>query len=183
MKTRTAIIIFSLAFIIQTTLLRYIAIDHTAPNLLLCLVIVFSFMYNEPFGILFSVIFGLLWDINFGIYMGVSAIGLLVVAMAMVLFRKPFNRESFLLALLGGVIGSILYSCIYLGAYKLLGLPHSIYYLLKPQLYMIMYNVAIVMILHLILRQGIIRNKKREFYSSGYHMIGRFQTRRKKWAG
>ena len=183
MRTRTAIIIFALVFVVQATLLRYIAINQTAPNLLLCFVIVFSFMYDKPLGILLGVLFGLLWDINFGIYMGVSSISLLIVALTMVLFRRPFNSESFLLAVLGGVIGSLLYNFVYLGAYKLLGLPHSVYYLLKPQPYMMLYNVVIVMILHLILRQGIIRNKRREFYSSGYHMIGRFQTRRKKWAG
>ena len=183
MKTRSAIIIFILAFIIQVTLLRYIAINNVAPNLLLCLVIVFTFLYDKPFGILFGVLLGFLWDMNFGIYMGVSSAGLLIVAITILLFKKPFNSESIIPAILAGIIGSVLFSCIYLSVYKLMGMPHSIYYLLRPQPYLILYNVVTVMVFHIILRRGIIRNKRREYYGSGYNMIARFQAKGKKWAG
>ena len=181
MKTRTAVIIFILAFAVQTTVLRYIAFNHVAPNLLLCLVIVFSFLYDKPFGILLGVIFGFFWDLSFGVYIGVSSIGLLIVALTMILLRKPFNAESLLPAMLGGLLGSVMYSVIYLGVYKLLGAPHSIYYLMKPQPYLIAYNLITVMLMQLVLRRSVIRKKKTEYYGSGYHMISRFQAKGKKW--
>ena len=183
MKTHTAIIVFILAFITQATWLRFLAINDITPNLLLCLVIVFTFLYNKPYGVLFGVLLGFLWDMNFGIYMGVSSASLLIVAITILIFKKPFNSESILPAIIAGIIGSVLFSCIYLSVYKLMGAPHSISYLLKPQPYLILYNVVIVMVFHIILRRSIIRNKRREYYGSGYNMIGRFQAKGKKWVG
>ena len=57
-------IIFIIAFLIQPSLLNMISIGGYTPNLLLCLVVIFSFIYEEEmYGIVYGAVFGVLYDI------------------------------------------------------------------------------------------------------------------------
>ena len=54
MRYWKAAIAFAVAFIMQTSLLNVISIKGYTPNLLLCLVVVFSFLYEEDlYGLVF----------------------------------------------------------------------------------------------------------------------------------
>ena len=68
---------FLVAFLIQTSLLNIISIKGYTPNLLLCLVVVFSFLYEDGlYGIIFGAVFGLLYDICFSSGRGPTALAL-----------------------------------------------------------------------------------------------------------
>ncbi|GHU49856.1 hypothetical protein FACS1894127_4050 [Clostridia bacterium] len=175
MRTMHGVIFFIIAFAVQSTLLRYFTINGVAPNLLLCLVIVFAFLYDRPYGIVFGTIFGVLWDISFGIYVGISSIALLFVALAMILLKKFLNHELLLPALVGGLAGSLINNGIYWGLYMLLGIPHSMTYILKSQPTLIVYNTVLVLVLHLILRRGVIRHRRDQYYKGGFREASGFR--------
>ncbi|MDR0424548.1 MAG: rod shape-determining protein MreD [Clostridiales Family XIII bacterium] len=168
MKTRYVIFIFAAAFIAQSTVLRYVAVNGVSPNLVLCLVIVFAFLYDEPYGIALGAVFGVLLDLNFGMYVGVSGISFMCAAVAMGQLKKYLNHELALPAMVGGLMGSILNNTVYWGIYKIAGVPHSLAYILKMQPTSIVYNVVLVIALHLILRRGVIRHRKDLYYKGSF---------------
>ena len=60
MNYRKAIVLFVIAFLVQTSLLNVIMIKGYTPNLLLCLVVTISFLYeNKTYGIVLGAIFGI----------------------------------------------------------------------------------------------------------------------------
>jgi rod shape-determining protein MreD len=167
-KLRRAIPIFLLAFVAQSALLRYIAICGVSPNILLCLVIVFAFLYEEPLGIVFGIAFGILWDIGFGLYIGVSAVSQTAAALAVMRIKRYLNHELLLPALAAGLAGAVLNNAVYWGLYKLTGIPHTLLYILKTQPLLIAYDLLFVMIFHLIFRRGVIRHRKDREYKGGF---------------
>jgi rod shape-determining protein MreD len=168
MKTRYAILIFPVIFVVQASLLRYIAIQDVSPNLLLCLVIVFAFLYDEPFGVVFGLAFGILWDIEFGLYIGITAVSQMSAALAVMQIKRYLNHEMLLPALVSGLVGVILNNAVYWGLYKLTGIPHTLMYILRLQPILIAYNLLFVMIFHIILRRGVIRHRKDRDYKGGF---------------
>jgi rod shape-determining protein MreD len=168
LKTRYAIPIFLAAFVVQSAALRYIAIRDVSPNILLCLVIVFAFLYDEPFGACFGVIFGILWDIEFGLYVGVSAVSQMAAALAVMRIKRYLNHELLLPALAAGLAGTALNNVVYWGLYKLTGIPHTLLYILEMQPVLIAYNLLFVMLFHLILRRSVIRHRKDREYKGGF---------------
>ncbi|MDR2088000.1 MAG: rod shape-determining protein MreD [Clostridiales Family XIII bacterium] len=169
MKTRYAIPLFLGAFIVQTTMLRYIAICDVSPNILLCLVIVFAFLYDEPFGVVFGVIFGILWDAEFGLYVGVSAVSQMSAALLVMRIKRYLNHELLLPALAAGLAGVFVNNAVYWSIYKLAGIPHTLLYILGMQPVLFAYNLPVVMLFHLLLRRGVIRHRKDREYKGGFH--------------
>jgi rod shape-determining protein MreD len=157
-----------LAFVVQSAVLRCIAIYGISPNILLCLVIVFAFLYDEPFGVVFGIIFGILWDIEFGLYVGVSAVSQTAAALAVMQIKRYLNHELLLPALAAGLAGAVLNNAVYWGLYKLTGIPHTLLYILGMQPVLLAYNLLFVMLFHLILRRGVIRHRKDREYKGGF---------------
>ncbi|MDR2132548.1 MAG: rod shape-determining protein MreD [Clostridiales Family XIII bacterium] len=168
MKTRYAVVAFLLAFVAQATMLRYIAIRDVSPNILLCLVIVFAFLYDEPFGIVFGVLFGILWDVEFGMYVGISAVSQMSAALLTMRIKRYLNHELLLPALAAGLAGVLLNNAVYWTLYKLTGIPHTPVYILKMQPALLAYNLPVVTLFHLLLRRGVIRHRKDREYKGGF---------------
>ena len=95
MRYWKAAIIFAVAFFVQTSLLNVISIKGYTPNLLLCLVIVFSFLYEDgKYGIIFGAICGLMYDICFSSVLGPTPLALLCTAVVVLLARESANIEN-----------------------------------------------------------------------------------------
>jgi rod shape-determining protein MreD len=170
MKTRYAFPIFLLAFVVQASMLRYIAIRDVSPNILLCLVIVFAFLYDEPFGVILGVVFGILWDMEFGLYVGISAVSQMSAALLVMRIKRYLNHELLLPALAAGLAGVLLNNLVYWSLYKLAGIPHTLLYILGMQPVLIGYNLLFVMLFHLVFRRGVIRHGKDRAYKGGFQL-------------
>ena len=82
-------IMFLIAFLIQTSLLNLVMIHGYTPHLILCLVIVLSFLYeNRMYGVVFGAAFGVLYDICFSNFTGPTGISLVVVAIVILILRE-----------------------------------------------------------------------------------------------
>ncbi|MEL7658797.1 MAG: rod shape-determining protein MreD, partial [Bacillota bacterium] len=71
MKYRYSFLLFFIGFILQSTIMNHIRIFQMSPNLVLCLVVIFSFLYEGYHGIVFGILFGLISDICFAEIIGI----------------------------------------------------------------------------------------------------------------
>ncbi|MDR3295525.1 MAG: rod shape-determining protein MreD [Clostridiales Family XIII bacterium] len=168
MNKRYAALIFAVAFIVQATVLRYAAVQGQSPNLLLCLAVIFAFLYEKPYGLVLGAVSGVLWDMEFGTVTGVSGISFMAAALSAAWLKQYLNHEFLLPALLGGLLGSVLNSAVFWGLYKLTGAPHTWAYILGIQPVLIGYNLVLTLILQLIFRRGVIRHRKDKDFKGGF---------------
>lgn len=161
---------FFLALILQTTVLKHIAIMGYSPNIILCLVVVTSFLYDEKIGLVYGVVFGLLLDLLTGIYVGPSAIGFAAVYLFVIFMRTIFNHERLLPELLLAAVSTPLYQFIFWAFYKAAGNPVSIFLVLKALPVLVVYNGIVIILLHLLLVRGVIRHRQDARFKGKYEL-------------
>ena len=165
MKYKYAFLLFLVAFLLQTTLLNIIGVFGVTPNLLLCLVIIFSFLYDEEYhGLVFGVLFGLLYDICGAQYIGISAIGFMVIALAIMLINIVLNKELVVSIILITIAGTWLYQSLYWVIMAMLGSQYSYLYMLRRLPLHILYNTVITTILYYALIKKVIKHHKDRYY-------------------
>ncbi|MGI6751357.1 MAG: rod shape-determining protein MreD [Anaerovoracaceae bacterium] len=127
MKYRYSIPLFIFAFLFQSTIMNQLKIFGVGPNLILCLVILLSFLYEENQGLVLGVIFGIIQDLSFGQIIGPSAMAYFVVGFAIKYLRIIFYRDNVLSVFLTTVVGTGLFTIvnwvintIFLGTYALM---------------------------------------------------------------
>lgn len=109
----TVFLIFFVNFIFQTTIFQYFEIFGVIPNTTLLLVLFFSFLFKEKFGIVYGVIFGILQDVFFGDIVGIAAfiyftIGLLTYEMKSYVYKDTFFTPV-IITLIGGTYYHLMY--------------------------------------------------------------------------
>ena len=96
MKSWKAGIFFLIAFFIQCSFLNVISIAGFTPNLLLCLVVVFSFLYEEQiYGLLYGAVFGIFYDICFADVVGpwITLYSLAVITILYAILIRKMTRH------------------------------------------------------------------------------------------
>lgn len=174
MKYPYAILIFFFTFIIQTTVLHNIAIMGYSPNLLLCLVVVFTFLYKEKYGLILGVLFGLLLDLTCGQFVGISALAFLSVHIVVSFLKNFLNQEHLLPDMVLSLIGTVIYYLVYWALYALMGSPYSIVHVLISIAVLMIYNLLPTVIFHLLLVRGIIKHRRDKQFEGNLDVIGRF---------
>lgn len=157
MKMRFAVIIFGVAFLLQGTLLNLFSINGATPNLVLCLVIIFSFLYEDSNGLTLGVVFGLLIDTCMAQYVGVSAFCYLIVSLIVINLRETINKENLASVIIVSVGSTLIFNFIYFIIYACFGSTFSLLYWLKLQPIYIIYNSAVVFILYLIFIKKVVK--------------------------
>lgn len=163
-------IAFFIALLLQTTVLRHIAIMGYSPNLLLCLVVVCSFLYEEKIGLIYGAVFGLLLDMISSQFIGPSALSFVIIYIFVRIMRIFFNHERLLPELLLAVTSTPLYILTLWMFYKIASSPVSIIIVLKAMPVLIVYNGVIIVLLHLFLVRGVIKHKRDANISGRYEL-------------
>ena len=110
MKRKQLFIIYLICFILQITIMHHFTICGTSPDLLLVLVMVFSFFYEDFNGLAFGILFGILRDICVGPAAGVSSIMFFIIGLGLQLVRFAVYRDNkFILFLVTAVCVSLYY--------------------------------------------------------------------------
>ncbi|MCL1982114.1 MAG: rod shape-determining protein MreD [Clostridiales bacterium] len=165
MKYRYAACMFLAAFILQTTLTNVISVFGATPNLLLCLVVIFSFLYDEnSYGVVLGVAFGLMYDICFSEYVGIASMAFLVISLAIMLVNIVMNKESALSVIIVAVASTVLYSLIYWCIMAMLGSSYSFLYAMRGLPLYVLYNTAIVIVLYYAMIKKVIRHHYDRYY-------------------
>ena len=152
MSYRKAGILFLVAFLIQTSFLNLVIIKGYTPHLLLCLVVVLSFLYeNQLYGVVFGAIFGVLYDICFSSCVGPMGISLVVVGIVILVLGEYTNIESILNMWIISTLSIFLYYVLNWGLFHLAGNPIGFLYILKKLPGEYIYSFAVITILYFIL--------------------------------
>lgn len=144
MKYKYSFGAYTFAFIIQSTLLYSFSIFGVAPNLLLILTIVFTFLFNEKHGIIFGILFGLLSDLCFSQVIGISALSYFLVALLIENLKSHLYRDNKFSVIFISLIGTTAYNLIFWGASTIFGGDLSPLYMLAKQPISILYNSLII---------------------------------------
>ena len=157
MKYRYGFIAFLIAFLLQSSVLHNISLFGVAPNLVLVLVIVSSFLFDELHGAVFGILFGLLQDMFFSDFVGISAIAYFLVALAVMEAKRYLYRDNYLSVIFISVGGTLGYNIIYWLISGIFGGIHQFIFMLAMQPVAIIYNTILVFILYWIIIRKVIK--------------------------
>jgi rod shape-determining protein MreD len=166
MKYRNALLFFFIGFLLQSTFFLNFNIMGTTPNFILCLTVLFSFLYKGYQGIVFGIIFGLLQDIGFSILIGPSALVYFSIALIMGEVRHYLHRDSILNIFFASAFGTMLY---YASSWVILMVfkgNYSFLYMAKNLPALFITHFAIMVVFYLIVGKRSIRYPKDRFYGS-----------------
>jgi rod shape-determining protein MreD len=165
MRYWKAAILFIVAFLIQTSLLNLFAIAGHTPNLLLCLVIVLSFVYEgKLYGLVYGAIFGLLYDMTMGTVLGPTAICLAVVAILILIIRDFANIENIINLWVVAALSIAVYYVLNWVILHLLGNPLGIVYMLKELPISAIYSMVVVTVIYSILIRKAVKHRKDRYF-------------------
>ena len=165
MKYWKAGIIFLIAFLIQPSLLNMINIAGYTPNLLLCLVVIFSFIYeDEMYGVVYGAAFGVLYDVCYSQVIGPTPIALTVVAICIILAREYANIENIINMWIVSIISFIAYYLMNWGLHRIAGNPIGIVYVFGKVPWIILYYMVVITIIYLILIRKVVKHHRDRYF-------------------
>jgi rod shape-determining protein MreD len=148
MSYKKATFLYAIALVLQFSLLNMFSINGVTPNLILCLMIFITYKYNDGFQpALLALPFALLSDLMGGQYVGVGALVLLLLGLAVNYFGRDLNRDTIWTLLTVTAIGTIAYNFIYWLVLKMLGNPSIIIDLLKFLAIALPANLLVILII------------------------------------
>ena len=165
MRYWKAAIAFAAAFLIQTSLLNLISIKGYTPNLLFCLVVVFSFLYeDELYGLIFGALFGVMYDICFSIVIGPTALALTVTAVFVLVVREYANIENIMNLWFVSIVSLFLFYLISWSLLHATGNPEGFVFVLRELPWTGLYSVAVITGIYFILIRKKTRHLKDRYF-------------------
>lgn len=165
MKYTKAGIVFLIAFLIQTSLLNLVSIAGRTPNLLLCMVVVLSFLYeNEMYGVVYGAVFGLLYDLCFGIVIGSTAISLVTVSLFILLVREYANIENIVNMWVVAAASILIYYAVNWILLGIAGSPTGFLYMMKNLPIVFVYSFAVITVAYVILIRKAVKHRKDRYF-------------------
>lgn len=156
---------FAVAFIIQPSLLNLVSIGGHTPNLLFCLVVVFSYLFeNEIYGVVFGAFFGLLYDICFGAVLGPTAIALVAAAILVLVLREFTNIENILNMWMVSFVSVVVFNLTYWGLLRIGGNPVGIVTAAESMIWTGLYSFAVITLIYSVLIRKIVRHRKDRYF-------------------
>ena len=167
MKYRYSFLIFLAAFIFQGTFLNAIEAFGVTPDLILCFVVMFSFLYSkEMHAVIFGTVFGFLADICFIQYPGVSALGYFITAIAVIAASRVLNRENIGTAIVLVTSATVLFGFYLFFFNMFMGGADDIRMLLLRMPLMVVLNVITSMIIYQFFIRRVVRFRNDRYYRS-----------------
>ncbi|MBP6491528.1 MAG: rod shape-determining protein MreD [Clostridia bacterium] len=159
MKYRYSFIIFFIAFILQSTIMNHFAIFQISPNLILCLVVIFSFLYEGYHGILFGLIFGLIIDICFAQIIGISSVAYFSVALICIEMKRYLYKDSFVSVTIVSCVGTVVYALLYWSINRMLGSGFEFLYAMEKEAFLLVYHIVITLAVYQIVSRSVIKHR------------------------
>lgn len=158
-------LIFLLAFLLQPSLLNAISIGGYTPNLLLCLVVVFSFLYeNKMYGIVYGALFGLLYDLCYSSFVGPTPIALVVVAFCIITAREFANIENIVNLWIVTVLAFIGYYVLNWGLFRIAGTPVGLSVVFGMLPWVTLYSLVVITVIYKILIRQVVRYHRDRYF-------------------
>ena len=165
MKYWQGFILYFAAFLLQPFLYNLIPGFGGNVNLVLCLTVLMTFLYDETvIGIFYGLVFGLANDLFYGIYAGPGAFSLVIVGLVVLLLKRFANKENFFNALITMLLSTWMYASVYWLVYHFIGSPYSYLYAMKSLPWQLLFNTAVGAILYFILIKRVIKHRRDRYF-------------------
>lgn len=178
LKLRYAIALFLFGFFLQSTVMHHFAIFGVSPNLVLCLTIVFSFLYEGYHGMVLGLIFGIIGDLCFSPLIGVSAMSCFLVALMCLKLKQYLYVENRFSILIVSSAGTFCYGVLIWGITTVFGLGVHLLFALEFYAILLLYHGVITMLFyHLMKRSAIKHHSDHYMYKGGGQKMRGFNLR------
>jgi rod shape-determining protein MreD len=167
LRYRYSFLMFLIAFILQATIMNHFSIFHMSPNLILCFVVIFSFLYPGYHGAIHGILFGLMIDICYATIIGVSALSNFSVYLICIEMKRYLNKDSMVSVMIASVTGTVVYALLYWSAYKILGYSYNFLFMLQKEAVLIIYHLIITMLIYQVVSRRIIKHRGDRYMYSG----------------
>ena len=148
MKYFITFIVFLINFILQTTLLRGFQIFGVVPNTTLVLVVLYSLLFKERYGIIFGIFFGLIHDIFYGPIIGLSALLYFMIGFIVSEIKKSVYKDTVFSSLVLVVLSVAVFNIGYLIFVNMFGIKTSFLQLFPEVIIELLYDLAITFIVY-----------------------------------
>lgn len=164
MKNWQMFILYLAAFLLQPFLYNLIPVLGGNVNLLLCMTVIFTLLYEDTQGIFFGAVFGLLYDLFFGMYAGPGVLSLVLCGVVVLILREYINIENFFSGILTALFSTWLYASLYWCIYHFLGSPYSYGYAMKWLPLSLLFNGIFAAVLYFILIKRVIKHRRDRYF-------------------
>lgn len=138
-----------ICFVLQSTLMKWIALGNVAPNLLIIITAAYGFMRGKKSGLLVGFFCGLLTDIFFGEVIGFYALIYMYIGYGNGFFNRIFFKEDIKLPLFLIVLSDLFYGfVVYVLLFLLRGRFAFGYYLTSVILPEMIYTIVLTFIVY-----------------------------------
>ena len=164
-KAFSSILIIIIAFLLQTTFFRTIALADVVPNLMLIVTVSYGYIRGRTHGMWIGLVCGLMFDMMYESIIGLCAFSLMTIGFFIGYVKKIFFTDGILLPIVLISIGDFAYCLFYFVTEFLLRgrlnfLFYFIHVILPELLYTIPVGIGIFYLIRLLdgaIDQGIIR--------------------------
>lgn len=148
-KKLIAFILILLAFLMQTTIFRVIALAEVVPNLLLVVTISYAYLRGRTSGIVIGFVCGIMLDMMYGSVMGLYAFVFMTIGFMIGFCQKLYFTDSILLPTILIAVSDLLY-CFYcyITEFLMRGRLHFIFYFVHKFLPEILYTTLVGFVLY-----------------------------------
>lgn len=165
MKYWHAFLFYLGAFILQPFLYGTFPVIATHINLILCITVVFTFIYDDVMpGLFFGPIFGLINDAMYAPYIGPEAFTIAVVGVVIYLGKVHFNIENIFNAIITMLISTWLFASVMWVVYSFANSPYSYTFAMKELPLQLILNAIAGTILYSVLIKKIIKKRKYRYF-------------------
>ena len=165
MKYWQAFLFYLAAFLFQPFLYGLIPSAGINLNLILCLTVIFTFVYDEVLpGLFFGPIFGLLTDIMYGQYIGPFAFAIAVTGVVVFIIKEYFNTENVLNAVIMLVGSTVIFVTVMWIIYSISDNSYSYMYAVRVLPVQLIFNTAAGTLLYLILIKKAVKHRKDRYF-------------------
>lgn len=153
--------VFLIAFLVQPTMLNVMNIGGYTPNLILCMTILYTYLYEEDiYGVVFGALFGVLYDMMYSNVIGPMPISLVLVATGIVVIREFTNIENIINMWAVSVVSILAYYFINWGLHHLAGNPVGFAVVFHQIPWITLYSLVIITVMYKILIRRVIRHHR-----------------------
>ncbi len=165
MKYWHAFIIYLVAFICQPFLYGLLPTLGIDLNLILCLTVVLTLVYEDRFpGLFFGPIFGLLSDCLYAPYVGPEAFAIAIVGVLVFILREYINIENVLNAIFILIASTWLFVSVLWCVYYLIGSTYSYMAALHELPIQIILNTIVGIVIYRIVIKRVIRHRRDRYF-------------------
>lgn len=158
-------LIYLAAFFLQPFLQNLIPVLGNNVNLILCLTVMFVFVYEDPGqGIFFGSIFALLTDMFYGQYTGPAALAMVLTGIAVYGLKYFAHIENFVNAIVFMAGATLVYASVYWGIYAAIGSAYSYGYAVSSILPQIVVNAIVGLGVYFVLIRRVIKHRRDRYY-------------------